>query len=534
MILIRGAEVYDPAHAINGQVRDLWVDGERIIPTPIDPGMYEVIDGRGTIIAPAGVEIHTHVAGYGLNIARRMLIGDPILSDLLTPSAETVAERYLALGYTTVFDAASSPMMARLTSNDLMRMECLDRGTYTQLGDHRLLLQALANGDLQEIRDTLSWLLQISGGYAIKLVNPGGGVTWKAGVAAPGLDEPIGLGDLTQRKIIHTLAGLINEMGLPHALHLHASRLGRPGNVDTFCETIRVLDGQRAHLCHIQFYSYGQDEHRGYTSAAEKVVQCLQDHPQITCDVGQVVYGAAMAVTSDTSGLSDLQKSSGKPWISHQLEGEGGISVLPLTYHAVDASNAVQWAAGLELLLRFPDPTRLFLTTDHPNGAPFTSYPQIIEWLMSRPARQEVLKRSHSSGIQKTGLDGVSREYTLGEVFAMTSWGPAMALGLTDRGHLGSGAIADLRCYYKQVNMREMFSRPAWVMHRGRVVVRDGQITSNAEGKLLVVRPPWDEERRQRITSALEKFVSIPAENYALGELGLPEAEEVVCKSTAS
>jgi len=140
MILIRGAEVYDPAHGINGQVRDLWVDGERIAPAPLEPGTPEVIDGSGTILAPAGVEIHTHVAGYGLNSARRFLAGDPALLDLLTPSAETAAERYLSLGYTTVFDAASSPLMARLTSNDLQRMAGLDRGTFTQLGDHRLLL----------------------------------------------------------------------------------------------------------------------------------------------------------------------------------------------------------------------------------------------------------------------------------------------------------------------------------------------------------------------------------------------------------
>src|SRR5450759_1016535 len=107
MILIRGAEVYDPAHNINGQIQDLWVEGERIAPAPLEFGTPEVIDASGAILAPAGVEIHTHVAGGGLNDARRFLLGNRELLDLLAPSAETAARRYLSLGYTTVFDAAS-------------------------------------------------------------------------------------------------------------------------------------------------------------------------------------------------------------------------------------------------------------------------------------------------------------------------------------------------------------------------------------------------------------------------------------------
>jgi formylmethanofuran dehydrogenase subunit A len=530
MILIRGAEVYDPARGLNGQVRDVWVQGEQIVPAPLEFGDPQLINGSGTILAPAGVEIHTHVAGYGLNAARRFLAGDPAMLDLLAPSAETAAKRYLSLGYTTVFDAASSPLMARLTYNDLQCMTGLDRGTFTQLGDHLLLLQALARGDLQQARDTLAWLLKITGGFAVKLVNPGGGIAWKAGQPAPDLDEPIGLGDLTQRRILQTLVRLVNEMGLPHPVHLHASRLGRPGNADSFCETLRALEGQRAHLCHIQFYSYGQDERGGYTSCAERVVQCLQEYPQISCDVGQVLFGSAMAITFDTSGLSGLHKSTSRPWISRQLEGEGGTNVLPLLYPASDATSAVQWATGLELLLRSPDPTRLFLTTDHPNGAPFTAYPQVIEWLMSRPARQEMLNRSHPAGTHKSGLAGIEREYSLGEIFAMTSWGPARALGLTNRGHLAPGALADLRCYRKQADLCAMFSQPAWVMRRGRIVVQDGQnMATSEEGGLLRVSPAWDEDRLPHLQAALEELVSVRGPDYALGSTNLPGAKEVPC-----
>jgi formylmethanofuran dehydrogenase subunit A len=172
----------------------------------------------------------------------------------------------------------------------------------------------------------------------------------------------------------------------------------------------------------------------------------------------------------------------------------------------------------------------LFLTSDHPNGAPFTSYPQVIEWLMSWPARQEMLKRCHPAATHNSGLTGIQREYNLGEVFAMTSSGPARALGMTDRGHLNPGGLADLRCYRKQPDLQGMFSCPAWVMRRGRIVVRDGQRIPAEEGGLLVVRPSWDEDRLPRLQAALADLISIPVEKYALGSLSLPKTEERACK----
>ena len=39
------------------------------------------------------------------------------------------------------------------------------------------------------------------------------------------------------------------------------------------------------------------------------------------------------------------------------------------------------------------DPWRVAITTDHPNGGSFLAYPEIVQLLMDRNYRQEVLKR---------------------------------------------------------------------------------------------------------------------------------------------
>ena len=518
MIVIRGAEVYDYAHGIRGTVQDVWVEGERVVAAPENPARYEVIDGKGCILAPAGVEIHSHFAGSGLDSVRRFLSSNFMALDSLAPSPEIVSERYLRLGYTTLFDAASSPLLSQSTHQDLDRMKIVDRGTYTLMGDHTVLLGALAKGNASEIRDTIAWLLQVSGGYAVKLVNPGSGFAWKNSSTLSGLDDPIGWNDLTQRKIIQRVVAAVNRMGLPHPVHLHARRLGQPGNQVDFLKTIKALEGQRAHLCHIQFYAYGSDGKGGYTSAAEQVVKLIESSQKLTFDVGQIIPGPAMAITADTSSMDSLRRMTAQPWISCQLEGEGGINALPLEYLPSDPTSAVQWATGMELLLRFPDPTRMFLTTDHPNGGPFMAYPQVIEWLMNRESRDEMLQSLHPAGNKRSGLSGCHREYSLEDVLAMTGYGPAKSLGLTDRGHLGVGALAELRCYRKQASIKAMFENPAWVMHRGKLVVKNGKIQGSLQGRTLLVRPSWDRERSKAIHSSLSRWISFQPEHYALGE----------------
>ncbi len=534
MIVIRGAEVYNPARGYAPQTGDLWIDSGRISTPRPELIPEQVIDARGMIIAPAGVEIHTHVTGYPLSLARRFILSEGCRENPLLPSPSEAARLYLQLGYTTVFDAATSPLYAFSSYSDLQQMEGVDRGTFILAGDHHLLLQALASNEMDYARDIIAWLVCCSGGYALKLVNPGGGLAWKNGHKAPNLDEEIGMGTLTQREVLRRCVQVVNQLGLPHPVHIHAGQLGQPGNAENFCRSIRALESQRAHLCHIQFFSYGLDTSGGYRSGAEEVVRTLEEFPQLTCDVGQIMFGGAMAVTADTSALSRLQLEIKKPWISNQVEAEGGNNILPLKYAHKDPSNAVQWATGLELLLLSPDSARMFLTTDHPNGAPFETYPQVIELLMSRNARLEALNQVHQAAKDRTGLAAIEREYSLGEIFTMTSFGPARSLGLLDRGHLEPGVLADIRCYRKQADIRKMFASPEWVMKNGRIVYQDGRVNPHGIGEILVSRPPFDEGQLLHVKTDLENKISVPFDQYALGGTGMENTREVPCTLTGS
>ena len=68
---IAGGSVYDPANGIDGDVRDICIENGRIVAEL--PADAPRLDASGLIVMPGGVDIHSHVAGGTVNLARRLL-----------------------------------------------------------------------------------------------------------------------------------------------------------------------------------------------------------------------------------------------------------------------------------------------------------------------------------------------------------------------------------------------------------------------------------------------------------------------------
>src|SRR6185312_78273 len=163
-----------------------------------------------------------------------------------------------------------------------------------------------------------------------------------------------------------------------------------------------------------------------------------------------------------------LHASSGRKWVNVDVELETGCGIVPYEYRDRAAVASLQWVVGLELFLLSADPWRMVLSTDHPNGGTFMSYPELIRLLMDRAYRDEQLKGVNQKLLAGTALaDGLAREYTLGEIAIITRAGPARQLGLAHKGHLGAGADADVTIYSRNANIAEMFATPRYVLKDG-------------------------------------------------------------------
>ena len=154
---VSGGTVYDPANGVDGQVRDVCIEGDRIVADL--PASAPRLDARGMIVMPGGVDIHAHIAGSSVNQGRRLLpeehVADPVpaprLADGATarsgtggtiPSTFTTGYRYAGLGYTTVMEAAVAPLAARQAHAELDDTPIIDAGCFVRSEEHTSELQS--------------------------------------------------------------------------------------------------------------------------------------------------------------------------------------------------------------------------------------------------------------------------------------------------------------------------------------------------------------------------------------------------------
>ncbi len=289
---------------------------------------------------------------------------------------------------------------------------------------------------------------------------------------------------------MQALQRAVGTLGVPHPLHLHCNNLGLPGNVETALATIAAAEGMPVHFAHLQFYAYGTEGKRGFSSAAARLAEAVNTARNVTADVGQVMFGQTVTISCDTL-RQFVGRTGGHPrkWAIMETEGNGS-GVVPYRYRRSNAINAIQWAAGLELFLLIDDPWRVFFTTDHPNGAPFTAYPDLLALLMDRGLREQWMAELPKSALALSTLPSIRREYDWRDIAVMTRAAPARLLGLADRGHLSTGARADIAAYRPQADRAAMFRQAALVFKDGELVVRDGQVLTERAGRTVCVSAP--------------------------------------------
>lgn len=536
---ITGGHVIDPANRRDG-VGDVFIRDGRIVEAPPDGAADEVFDASGRIVMAGGIDIHSHIAGWSVNTARLLLpelrYGTPArpgatpLSAAGWPAFE-IGCAYAAMGFTLVVEPAVSPHYALHAHLELADVPIIDKATLSVLGNDDFLLDLIRTGESPgAVRDYVAWTLDAAKGMGIKVINAGGSASFKENVREFSLDDEVPSYGVTSRTIVKTLQQAVGSLGIAHPLHVHCNNLGIPGNVDTALATIAAAEGQPLHLAHVQFYSYGKDGPRGFSSAAARLAEAVNAAKNVTVDVGQVMFGETVTVSLDA--LRQFRARGGaRPRKWAILDGDAnGAGVVPYHYRSGDFYNAVQWATGLELFLLIDDPWRVFFTTDHPNGAPFTAYPEVLALLMSRDLRNEWMAKLPAEAVAVTSLPSIAREYTLAEIAAMTRAAPARLLGLPDRGHVGPGAVADVAVYENDRDRARMFRAAALVFKSGTLAVRDGMPVRHDFGRALLVRPERDHAIDRRLKGYYDERWGLSDDLIKVPEsaLGRPEPFELV------
>jgi len=554
LLKITGGTVYDPANGVDGVVTDVWIRDGRVIAAPdgVEAKADRVIDAAGMVVMPGGVDMHCHIAGPKVNTARKMRPEEKRGRNVMrrtrttrsgtlgsTPSTFATGYLYAGLGYTTAFDAAVPAIGARHAIEEFEDTPIIDKGFFVLMGNNHYVMNQLKANEPERLKAYVAWLLNATGGFASKIVNPGGVENWKSGGRnVSSIDDVVHGFDVTPREIVRELARTADELDLPHSVHIHGNNLGLPGNWTTTLETMRALEGHRGHLTHIQFHSYAGNaaEQETFGSKVPELAEYINSHPNLTVDVGQVVFGQTTSMTGDGPVGYYLHRLFGRKWFSADAEFEAGCGIVPIEYRNKSLVHTLQWAIGLEWYLLVDDPWRIAMSTDHPNGGSFLAYPEIIALLMDRERRNEMLSRAPAGVRERCTLGDLTREYTLNEIAIITRAAPARMLGLRQKGHLGPGADADVTIYNRSDDIQEMFSTPRYVLKGGRMVVENGELRTDwpsddpddaSLGRLLHVRPGYDVACERDIRQWFESNYTMRMANYTIREDELGRHEVV-------
>lgn len=533
LIKLTGGTVYDPASGIDGQVQTLYVQNGKFIKQPAtDAVIDKEYDLKGKIVMSGAIDMHTHIGGGKGNIARMLIPEDhrkdPVHRSDITrsgcghamPSTFTTGYRYAEMGYTAGFEPAILPINARQAHMEMADIPILDKGGYVMLGSDDYLLRMLtAKKDQKAINDYVAWTMNAAKAIGVKVVNPGGINAFKFNQRKLELDEKNSHYNVTPREILQVLATAVKDIGVKHPLHVHGCNLGVPGNVETTLDTMQGIGGLPMHLTHIQFHSYGAEGDFKFSSGGAAIAEAINKHKNITADVGQILFGQTITASGDNMrqhanhGFANPNK-----WVCMDIECDAGCGVVPFKYRDQNFVNALQWAIGLEIFLLVDDPWRIFLTTDHPNGAPFTTYPHLIRLLMDKSFRNDMLATLHPEAQKMTTLGSIGREYSLQEIAILTRAGAAKLVGLEGRGSLAEGAWADITVYTDNEDREKMFEKPDYVFKDGGLVVVNGKVVHTSWGTTHIVRPEWDKTVENDLQKYFERFMTMKVGNFKISD----------------
>ena len=560
-LLIKNGFVYDPISGVNGEKMDIAVKDGKIVER-VNERKARKVDASGMVVMPGGVDIHCHIAGSEVNIGR-LLRPEDHFKDFerktsitrsgvghSIPSTFTTGYRYARMGYTTIMNPSMPPLEAKHTHEELSDTPMVDKASYPLLGDWWFVLEYLRDDEIEECARHIAWIMTSTKGYAIKIVNPGGLEAWGFGTNVHSLDDQVPHFYTTPREIIRGLCKVNSLLNLPHTIHVHTNNLGQPGNYVTALETMECVrdlafDGKPAiHVTHCQFSAFKGDDWRTLDSGAENIANYVNCHSHVTLDMGQVIFADTTTMTADGPFQFGLYGLTGNKWVNHDVETETSAGIVPFRYRRKSYVHSIQWSIGLELALLIVDPWKIFMTTDHPNGGPFTSYPRIIAWLMSKKAREATLKKINPRARSRSLLPSIDRELNFYEIAIMTRAGQAKALGLKSKGHLGIGADADIAIYNvnpetidpsrKYKTVRRAFKRAGYTIKNGKLVVKNGEILRHVEGATMWLDVQTSEPVKisDEMKRKFREYWTVEYENYPVTENYLEVSNPIIVRAS--
>lgn len=160
-IRITGGRLYDPSQGLDGAQQDLFIQRDRIVPHLEKPDL--VIEARGRIVAPGGIDLRGQVATYGLNFLRLWQ---------RFPSFQELGRLYAAAGYTHLHEPFLTLYTAGYVHRQLAAIPLVDTSASLVLNLRDLDSSLKSLDQLDEVGQTLKSLQEKTRSLNLRLLEP--------------------------------------------------------------------------------------------------------------------------------------------------------------------------------------------------------------------------------------------------------------------------------------------------------------------------------------------------------------------------
>jgi formylmethanofuran dehydrogenase subunit A len=101
---------------------------------------------------------------------------------------------------------------------------------------------------------------------------------------------------------------------------------------------------------------------------------------------------------------------------------------------------------------------------------------------------------------------------------------------LSQKGHLGPGADADVTIYHEKPDDGRLFTYPRYVIKSGEIVVEDGDVRATTAGREFVVHPTCDSAIEEYLRRIFPKIYTMSFDNYPVEIERLRHAQIQPCQ----
>ncbi|MFW9894884.1 MAG: amidohydrolase family protein [Candidatus Thorarchaeota archaeon] len=530
-LIIKNGLIYDPLTNIEGEKKDILVESGKIVDKFSNESDIKEIDATGKAVIPAATDIHTHVASQQINWVRLLGYYNKVFQEVWQGlTLEGIARAYISMGYTFILEANVFPSLAKQTIFNFQQIPVLDKGMLLNVSNFWPLEVEFQRGKIDDMAIFISDLLSKTKGFGLKVYNPFECENWNFKSLREDLATQGRLYNFSALDVYENIVKCVEKLGLPHSAHAHIEayennegkenlfkvldRINSLGLANNLSNRTDFKRSQILHLAHLNSYCMDGDN--------SKLINYLNESSHFTSDLSFLGFNKINPIiTSDRrliqSKITMNIISNPYKLITSAVEFEGDSFVSLRTMDKANYHACILWANALELALNIKSQNQLSLSLNFPNYANISDIPQIATWLISKEARESLMKGMNDKFLKNTNLFSLEKELTFFEFISISRANPAKALGLGRiKGTLGLEADADINIIdidpqnldlskeYEKFQLA--MNRIDYVIKAGKIVKKQNNIDLNSEGLIFWSEGHSKEEEKDFILSKKQEF----------------------------